>query len=344
MHVSWFFIGYSSALLAASDAAYIGAKACARCHASEFRQQSNSEHARSLYATQEHPLKNEFAPTGSVSRGGGYQFRFSNTPEGFLVTVFDDKNRMDIPMDWAFGAGAQAVTFVSRIDEHWYLEHFLTYYPSMHRVSITPGQHDIRANSLAEAAGLVYKALDPEEGIVRCFECHSTGPVNTAGGMLRPSQAGVHCEACHGPGSGHAKTSKADAIANPGRLTAAELNELCGRCHRAPAAQSVQIDWAFAWNVRHQPVYLSRSTCFQRSNGALSCLACHNSHGALQREASYYNGVCVSCHEAAHSGAAAGNCIDCHMPRVSPQPPLQFTNHWIGIYGDGAKLRPIASN
>jgi formate-dependent nitrite reductase cytochrome c552 subunit len=35
------------------------------------------------------------------------------------------------------------------------------------------------------------------------------------------------------------------------------------------------------------------------------------------------------------------NCIDCHMPKVSPQIPLRFTNHWIGVYGPGAKLKPI---
>jgi hypothetical protein len=29
------------------------------------------------------------------------------------------------------------------------------------------------------------------------------------------------------------------------------------------------------------------------------------------------------------------------MPLVSPQAPLRFTNHWIGIYRSGAKLKPL---
>jgi hypothetical protein len=29
------------------------------------------------------------------------------------------------------------------------------------------------------------------------------------------------------------------------------------------------------------------------------------------------------------------------MPLVSPQPALRFTNHWIGVYRAGAKLKPI---
>jgi hypothetical protein len=28
------------------------------------------------------------------------------------------------------------------------------------------------------------------------------------------------------------------------------------------------------------------------------------------------------------------------MPRVSPQAGLRFTNHWIGVYAAGAKLKP----
>ena len=30
------------------------------------------------------------------------------------------------------------------------------------------------------------------------------------------------------------------------------------------------------------------------------------------------------------------NCVGCHMPRVAPQAHLRFTNHWIGVYQDGA--------
>jgi formate-dependent nitrite reductase cytochrome c552 subunit len=49
--------------------------------------------------------------------------------------------------------------------------------------------------------------------------------------------------------------------------------------------------------------------------------------------------VCGSCHAGVHSRTRS-NCVDCHMPLVSPQPPLRFTNHWIGIYKNGAKLKP----
>ncbi|MDQ2901480.1 MAG: hypothetical protein M3Y07_17035, partial [Acidobacteriota bacterium] len=100
----------------------------------------------------------------------------------------------------------------------------------------------------------------------------------------------------------------------------------------------------YAWNVRHQPVYLSESLCFQKSVGALSCLTCHDPHESAQKKpAAYYNAKCISCH-AEGITERSSNCIDCHMPLVSPQAPLRFTNHWIGVYGAGAKLKPTATN
>jgi hypothetical protein len=124
-------------------------------------------------------------------------------------------------------------------------------------------------------------------------------------------------------------------------MSAPDLNEFCGRCHRPPAASGVAIDWNYAWNVRHQPIYLSESACFRKSQGALSCLTCHQPHEPLERDPQRYNRVCASCHRAAHAASASkSNCVDCHMPRVSPQPPLRFTNHWIGVYPEGAKLKP----
>jgi hypothetical protein len=136
---------------------------------------------------------------------------------------------------------------------------------------------------------------------------------------------------------------------NPASLTATELNEFCGRCHRPPASNGVKIDWNYAWNVRHQPVYLSQSVCFRQSRGTLSCLTCHDPHDPAGRKpAASYNARCLTCHDTAARRPTAvclertpANCIDCHMPLVSPQSPLRFTNHWIGVYGEGSRLKPV---
>jgi len=230
--------------------------------------------------------------------------------------------------EWAFGAGDQAVTFVSRVDDEYYLEHGLSFFRKTGKLSLTPGHRN--------PDGERYRTTDPSASILRCFQCHSTGPLLLSAGIrVAPSEAGVQCEACHGPGSDHS------AIRNPRKLDASQVNEVCGSCHRKPPAKGSDTEWTNPWNVRHQPVYLSQSACFVKGNA--SCITCHEAHQAKPgRE------ICGSCHAGskapAHKTVSVSNktCASCHMPKVSPGgPELTFTNHWIGVYRAGAPLRPI---
>lgn len=335
---------------------YVGAKVCATCHPTQAARHGATGHARSLSLAHEHPWAGAFVPSSPRLRMPGYYFQFWLSSDEFKVQVFDDRNVLEIPVDWAFGAGEQAVTFVTRVDRDWYLEHYYSYYPLLGSLAPTPGHEAIVPKTLPEAAGLMYQALDPKAGILGCFECHSTGPVAVAqDGAIQPSEPGVQCESCHGPGGQHAAVAASgeldraqDLIENPGRLSAAELNQFCGTCHRPPAGEGVQIDWSYPWNVRHKPVYFSQSACFQKSNNALSCLTCHDPHRPARKDDPvYYDGKCTTCHsvathsaDALHQRRQPTDCVDCHMPTVVPQPPLRFSNHWIGIYENGAKLRP----
>ncbi|MBL8177949.1 MAG: hypothetical protein JNK48_24945 [Bryobacterales bacterium] len=334
-------LAFFATLCTAQSSDYVGAKACAACHPKQAAAQAATGHARSLHAAELHPLAAKFPGEWEV-RGPGYSLRYRLLKGKLRAQGFDAGNTIDIPVEWAFGAGDQAVTFVTRINEEWHLEHYRTWYAATGKMAPTAGHGQLRPKSLAEAMGLPYKTTDPNTGILGCFECHSTGPA-TAGtdGALRLTEHGVRCEACHGPGARHAATRTKASIGNPRKMTAAELNKFCGRCHRPPASQGVAIDWNYAWNVRHQPVYLSQSACFLRSKGKLSCLSCHDTHGPLVKTAAGYNQKCAACHASPkHRQTGLTNCVDCHMPRVSPQPPLRFTNHWIGVYGSAAKLRP----
>jgi hypothetical protein len=327
---------------------FVGAESCASCHRQEHAAQSVSGHARSLSPAANHALAGSFDSSGVSTPP--YRFEYKRTPQELRVRAFDAENVMDIPLEWAFGAGEQAVTFVTRVNEDWYLEHSRSYYPGAQGFASTPGQAELKPADLSEAMGVLYRTLDPRTGILGCFECHSTGPVaRETGNELRPSELGVRCEACHGPGSDHAAAGDPALVGNPARLDANAQNEFCGKCHRPPAAATEKPDWNYAWNVRHQPLYLAESACFNRSDGALSCLSCHHPHEAARNfDAAFYNAKCAGCHQEGRRPPSdacrvsqPSNCIGCHMPRVSPQPFLRFTNHWIGVYGDGAKLQPV---
>jgi tetratricopeptide (TPR) repeat protein len=279
--------------VAGADAAsgYAGSEVCGKCHAAQFESQSKTAHAHAL------------RPAQATDPGPGSHSQ------------------------WAFGAGAKAVTWISQTGEETIAEHGLSYYAATKSLAFTPGH--------TSSADLVYRTFDPIATGLRCFRCHSTGPLTLAAGFrVQPSEPGIHCEACHGPGRAHAESGGAAAIQNPKRLSPVQINTLCGACHRQASDLDDDTDWSNVWNVRHQPSYLHRAACFRNSNGALSCLTCHDPHQPMKTAASAYDARCTSCHaKAAHTTPiAARSCIGCHMPQVTASANLKFTNHWIGIY------------
>lgn len=293
-------------LLLASSAGgqYVGERTCRGCHPKESGGHERTGHARSLAVPSAHPFAAGFSA---------------------------------VEADWAFGAGAQAVTFVRQRDDEHYVELGLSWYASSKRMELTPGHRSER--------GEIYRTFDPDASILRCFQCHSTGPLRLGQGYrIEPAEPGVQCETCHGPGEEHAKQQQ--PIGNPKRMSAGAINQLCGGCHRKPAAAGEETDWSNAWNTRHQPLYLAESACFVKSKGNLSCFTCHAPHQAMSRDAADYAKVCASCHAKPRHRAATvvskGTCTGCHMPQVKPQPNLGFANHWIGVYAAGKPLKPIA--
>ena len=141
-------------------------------------------------------------------------------------------SRIPDPGEWAFGAGSQAITFVSRKDPDRYVELGETWYKKTDGFALTPGHHD--------RAGVPYRIFDPSAAILRCFACHSTGPLAFAADeSIVPHELGVRCEACHGPAAAHAADPKTNPLSDPRRLSADDLNKLCGGCHRMPAAAAM---------------------------------------------------------------------------------------------------------
>jgi len=217
---------------------------------------------------------------------------------------------------WNFGSGIQAVTPVSRVSEEVYKEHGLTAYKKGQ--GITPGH--------SNTAGVLYPVFDPGAQIFKCFGCHSTGGLDfqPASG-IQPKELGVRCESCHGQGGDHVARPSKFNIFQPRNLNGDGLNDFCGNCHRQPPKEGEDTNWSDPWNVRHQPVYLSQSQCFQKSAGKLTCLTCHDPHGARPTR-----NACADCHASPkHRTVKTGSCTSCHMKAVKPSQYLTFTNHWI---------------
>lgn len=280
-----------------------GMDSCRPCHPAQVAGHAKTGHSRALSPTTQHPLRPQFP---------------------------------NLSAEWAFGAGLQAVTFVSPIDSDHYLEHGLSWYSASRSFALTPGHTNPK--------GERYRILDPSAAILRCFACHSTGtPTRDPAGHIQPHEPGVQCEACHLPAAAHAASRQ--PVHNPKTRTAVQVNELCGACHRMPTTSGDNTDWSNPWNARHQPVYLAESACFRKSQGRLSCFTCHPPHAELRHDAAHYNQICRNCHEKPlhRQPVATRTCVECHMPPVRPSPSLRFANHWIGVYTAGKPLRPLTT-
>jgi Zn finger protein HypA/HybF involved in hydrogenase expression len=320
-------------LLQAAAGEYVGSRVCAGCHPAQSRTQARSEHALALARASAHHLFPVWPAKHVAYRPPDFRLTWLRNE----VVVWDGSTEVRLPVTWAFGAGQQAVTFVSRLDDDRYVEHHLSYYTGTKSLGLTPGHRPAAAVSSMDAVGVAYRTFAADSAILRCFQCHSTGPLRLMADFgIEPFEPGVQCESCHGPGERH--LSAKTGIFNPARLSASEMSVFCGNCHRPPASDASTVDFDDPWNIRHQPLYLVRSACALKSQ--LRCTTCHDPHASLETSAVAYNARCASCHPQTGHSSAERNCVECHMPKVRPQPNLAFTNHWIGVFDRGSKLRP----
>lgn len=166
-----------------------------------------------------------------------------------------------------------------------------------------------------------------------CFRCHTTGAQpqdeeDPAFQESRPGflgtwqEAGVQCEACHGPGARH--------ITNPdARDLFVDVSAAgCGRCHDRPFGNEGR-------TLAAQDGYIaSRSQYAElRASGGhaeFACVTCHDPHVSVnyQRDSALRK-TCEDCHPGVNMALHRGRtyergdytepvtCISCHMPFAS---------------------------
>jgi hypothetical protein len=242
------------------------------------------------------------------------------------------------PGEWAFGAGVQAITFVSRLDRDRYLEHGESWYRALDGYGVTPGHRDSK--------GIAFRIFDPAALIFRCFGCHSTGPVtqDETDEHIVPHELGVRCEVCHGPGGLHAQDPARNRMHNPAAAGAQQLGDFCGKCHRLTLETGKEaFDLHDPRNARNEPLLLAASACFRRTKGGISCVACHSPHESLSTNSAAYDKVCHNCHAAPRHSHAVGEqaCVACHMPAVRFE-NLAYRNHRIAAYTPADPMTPVS--
>jgi hypothetical protein len=197
-----------------------------------------------------------------------------------------------------------------------------------------------------------------------CLECHATGvdvryDRATHAWSTSLTDAGVACEACHGPGARHAETKAKSDIFRPSKNDIS----VCGRCHgpHEPLFPLLVSDEQFhpgeKYDDRYQALVITdgtersgeffadgrpssssfeyqavvQSRCYRI--GKATCLSCHTAphqdHGA--NEVALDRG-CGDCHKGPdHSHHKHVTCVDCHMPKLVSGVLDKFPDHTLDI-------------
>ena len=341
---------------AAGQGSYVGQGECAKCHAKIAARYAQSGMARALAPAGECETLRAYAPFAFTLHG--FTYRIERLGEQFNYTVSRGNESVTTPLLWCFGHGASGHTFVVR-HESVYYETRVSYFTQLAGLDVTPGAPREAPASVKAALGQPQRHAEMQG----CFTCHSTPGAGTFVVTLEQFTPGLHCEACHGPGSAHvaqaAQTTLTKAgnarrvkqtIFNPSRWSPDDVNQqFCGACHRSWESVMQMPDRGGEANVRFQPYRLANSKCYQNPDDRrISCIACHDPHAPLSHEAATYDAKCLACHQSgsvalkkgrAAPACSAGkqqDCAACHMPKIEPEGlHFKFTDHWIRIVKAG---------
>jgi predicted CXXCH cytochrome family protein len=222
----------SAAAAVAVSAQYVGAKACASCHAKEFDAWKGSHHDLAMQHASETSMLGNF-DNARFNYAGVTSTFFKRDGKFFVNTDGADGKLRDFEIKYAFGLTP--------------LQQYLVEFPDG-RIQALSIAWDARAK---DKGGQRWFHLYPGQAIKagdrlhwtgidqnwnhQCAECHSTNlrkNFNAQANTFKTtwSEINVACEACHGPGSNHAAWAKkeGDWQRMPGKGMAVALDERRG--------------------------------------------------------------------------------------------------------------------
>ncbi len=358
----------------AGEPGYVGSAKCQPCH--ETIDHSWAAHGmartglRRLEDLDHASLIRIFdAATPVLHAQSGFSYRPFREGDRFFVEetrVGDAEHSWIQPVTHAMGSGDAGMAFYFR-DGDRFFQIPLDWFPAAARWGLDPG--------FANTNLRFSFALD-----ATCVACHTDPPrrsTTAATVFFEPMPSGIGCERCHGPGAKHVATSRGEDIVNPSRLSARQQIEVCAQCHQDTGSVYMPGREPFGYRpgdaldafrrnhlreppeadrvvLLDHPERMTRSACYLRSAGKLTCTTCHDPHASSRgRSAAYWRERCTGCHvapaktctEAKPVRAKVGDdCVPCHMRRGATDdiPAVSVVDHWIQVRPPPIRPGPAA--
>jgi Tfp pilus assembly protein PilF len=287
----------------------------------------------------------------------------------------EEVHSLEVEAKYAIGSGLHGRSYVA--EQNGYLTVLpVGWYADAGQWRLSPGyeQHNQRFDrpvtaqcvgchstepAYVEGSGNRFRPPLPER--IGCENCHGPGAAHVAARR-------------RGPPVESSETGTDPTIVNPAHLPPDRQQDVCLQCHLQGEIIVTQpgkglLDYRPGLPLRdfrsdffihdqtgERPGSVShvprshKSRCFTGSNGRLTCATCHDPHLPLgEVPTGFYNSRCLDCHSKmscsrpllAGQTPDSGDCVACHMPRVSSRDigHAVTTEHWIGRRPDaGASL------
>ncbi len=380
-------------------AGYVEDRVCGSCHADFYRSYQDVGMARSFYRPRPEILIEDFTsgylhePSGRhyrmIRRDDRLVMkRYQLDTEGGPI------NEVEQEVDWILGSGNHSRTYLFRTPSGELYQLPIAWYSRTQSWGMAPGfessDHLGLSRQIRRACMFCHNAYPDVPVGSDSHQAPHTFPEQLP--------EGLGCQRCHGPGAEHSRAAMAEtvdfkklyaSIVNPGDLEPARRNDVCYQCHMQPSVtisgkrrfgRSVysfrpgerlsdyllQVDVVEAgqdreerFEINHHPYRLEQSRCFVASEGAMSCLTCHDPHRKVPEveRAAHYRAACLSCHQLDACSledmatttvvpkVAADDCAACHMQKRRTQDVVRvlMTDHLIRRHPGGPELvAPLA--
>jgi hypothetical protein len=311
--------------------AYAGSASCRECHESDFERWSHDWHARALAPASANDIAGDFG--NRHFRGQSSEAWMSRKGDAFVMRTRNREGQpADYPVSWVIGGKRMQDSLTVMPDGRWQVLPVYFHvtgggawvdYNEAKQGHVTPDHPFFWTN---------FRRTANKE----CLECHATG-INVRydrGAQTWSTEltdAGVACEACHGPGARHAETKEKRDIVRPDHIDKELALSICARCHgpRDPLFPLLDVRDQFRpgehYDDRYQALVITDG--IERSGEYFAdgrpSSSTFETQALLQSRCYRIGGAtCLSCHTSPHTqshlddelkpGARDASCRTCH--------------------------------